>query len=120
MKAYTNPQQGKILAEILPPETADMYWIDIKENGFWKAEIIQGIYEPYSTNTPCWSLAALLDTLPTLDDRNPIICKDVRYDKWHIVYHSTASLNLVETDCYDNLIDACVDMIVNLYEQNLL
>ncbi len=40
MKAFTDVEQSKKLAEILPIESADMYFND---------------------NEPCWSLAALLE-----------------------------------------------------------
>ena len=48
MKSYTDLNQSKKLAEILPIESADMCFND---------------------NEPCWSLAALLDILPeTIED----------------------------------------------------
>jgi len=101
MKAFTNIEQSKKLAEILPIESADMCFND---------------------NEPCWSLAALLEALPTIDDgnRNPVICKDIRLNKWHIVYHGTAVEPTIDSGVYDNLIDACVEMILKLHEEKLL
>lgn len=56
----------------------------------------------------------------TLDDRNAEFCKDIRYDKWHVYYHSTATLSIIDTERYDNLIDAAYEMIMKLHELNLL
>ena len=69
--------------------------------------------------TPCWSLAALLDILPTLDERNPVLCKNIHFDMWHILYHETASLELIETGLYAYPVDACYEIILKLYEQKL-
>ena len=69
---------------------------------------------------PAWSLAALLNLLPTLDDRNAILCKDIRYDKWHICYHGTATLSMIDTERYDNPVDACYEMIIKLNELKML
>jgi hypothetical protein len=69
---------------------------------------------------PCWSLAALLDVLPTIDDRNAIFCKDIRYDKWHVFYHGTATLPRIDTERYHDVTDACVEMILKLHERKLL
>jgi len=119
MKSYTDIEQSKKLKEILPFESADMEWlIDY-----------YGLEEPFplpvkdrvnENEEPCWSLAALLDILPTLDERNPEFCKDIRYNQWHIIYHGTATLDLIDTERYENLIDACYEMIIKLYKQKLL
>lgn len=64
MKAYTDLEQSKKLAEILPIETADMGWYyscnpNSARNQMWagtKAE---------NADIPCWSLAALMNLLPS-------------------------------------------------------
>ena len=61
MKSYTDIEQSKKLAEILPFESADMYYGYKKD----KPE-----YLPYSDTEvvglcfPCWSLSALLALMP--------------------------------------------------------
>ncbi len=112
MKSYTDIEQSKKLAEILPLESADMCYINdgtatkIDANSYsvrysmWKDCVVEII--------PCWSLAALLSVLPsaTLDSSNDhyyrIRCMK-RFTEW-----------------YDNAIDACYEMIVKLHELNLL
>ena len=118
MKGYTSLEQSKKLAEILPLESADGYWF----KGFPPQPYMvytKGTPNP-GEHIPCWSLAALLDVLPTIDDRNAIFCKDIRYDKWHVFYHSTATLPLIDTERYHDVLDACVEMIIKLHEQNIL
>jgi len=115
MKSYTDLEQSKKLAEVLPLESADMiYPSDFDFPFVW-------IEKPKKDKNaiPCWSLAALLDILPTLDDRNANFCKDVRYDKWHVYYHSTATLSIIDTERYDNLVDAAVELIMKLHELKL-
>ncbi len=115
IKSYTDLEQSKKLAKILPLESADMiYPSDFDFPFVW-------IEKPKKDKNaiPCWSLAALLDILPTLDDRNANFCKDVRYDKWHVYYHSTATLSIIDTERYDNLVDAAVELIMKLHELKL-
>ena len=84
---------------------------------------------------PAWNLAALLDVLPILDNRSPVIPKtfDGKYrvvyhstacergiipktfdGKYRVVYHSTACERGIFTHDYDNPVDACVAMIEKL------
>ena len=127
-KAYTSLKQSKKLAEILPHKSADGTWekvsicgakIDIHEDMQYRHNEI-----PFSffsgIGVPSWSLAALLNILPTIDDRNAVFCKDVRCDKWHIFYHGTATLPLIDTERYHDIVDACVELIIKLHEQKLL
>lgn len=118
MKYYTNIEQSKNLAEILPIESADGYWF----KGFPSQPYM--VYTRVTPNPgehiPCWSLAALLDVLPTIDDRNAVFCKDIRCDKWHVFYHGTATLPLIDTERYLDVVDACVEMILKLDELKLL
>lgn len=69
IKSYTDLEQSKKLAEIIPPETADMEYLAIKETGelvgavpFVKddSEIEDSAYSHTYERIPCWSLAALL------------------------------------------------------------
>ncbi len=126
MKAYTNLQQSKKLAEILPLESADMwYWHfptapTYNNYGypmFHKGEDIH--------NVPCWSLASLLEQLndeitdDNGNDYNLTIVKEGL--QYQLYYHdSWGQVEDIETDYYDDLVDACVEMIIKLHEMNLL
>lgn len=102
-KIYTSIEQSKKLVEILPIESADMFYrdngIDVKL--MWE-------HNAQKVTSPCWSLTALLNVLPsaTLDSSNDhhfrIHCME-RYTEWH-----------------DNAVDACVEMILKLKELKLL
>lgn len=135
VKAYTDLEQSKMLAKILPIESADMYWlnrhIDLTESKYEvfvvdKSNKHIDFFKSYAVAVdnneiiPCWSLAALLSVLPTIHDRNAEFCKDISYDKWHVYYHSTATLSIIDTNRYENVIDVCVEMIIKLHKSNLL
>ena len=115
MKSYTDIEQSKKLAEILPLESADMCY------RYYSGGMITGygdcvLAKSFSTgknvirenDLPCWGLSALLDVLPsaTLDSSN---------DHYY-------RLNCMEryTEWYDNPVDACCEMIIKLYEQKIL
>ena len=129
MKAYTDLEQSKKLAIFLTPDSADMEYLTIKKTGSFigtvpfvkdDSEVENSAYSHTYNRIACWSLAALLSVLPTLDDRNAEFCKDIRYDKWHVYYHGTATLSVIDTERYDNLIDAAYEMIIKLHKLNLL
>lgn len=106
MKGYTDIEQSKKLAEILPFESADMYWWTSGKRYYIEA-IDDDDFEE-DKDIRAWSLAALLDVLPsaTLDSSS---------DHYYRLYCMTKY-----TEWYDNPVDACVAMIEKLHEQNLL
>ena len=127
IKSYTDIEQSKKLAEILPIESADMKWF------FWKEDIdkpkiptfgySKTAAEDYKNTKavylPAWSFAALFDVLSILDNRSPVISKT--FDrKYRVVYHSTTYEKAILTTDYDNPVDACYEMIIKLHELNLL
>ena len=108
MKSYTDIEQSKKLAEILPIESADMYYI----NGDFGKISIEGwennVHD--EDDIPCWSLAALLSVLPnyqlqTQDDGIGILCS------------CNGEFNIITAD---NPINACYEMIIKLKEINSL
>ena len=115
MKAYTNGKQSKILADILPLESADMYYAyDIPYAIPYKNGI--------GSEKPCWSLAALLDVIPKhIKDYN-ILRIDISDNDFAIWYDEVGFgvNNDLPDITADNEVDACVDMIVKLHELNLL
>lgn len=106
IKSYTDLEQSKKLAEILPLESADMYYE-------WPNKKVRFKDDGYSGMCfPCWSLAALLSILPELQNGKPIIALDDNY----ITYPHISDLHTKA----DSLVDACVAMIEKLHKLNLL
>jgi len=133
VKSFTDLQQSRKLAEILPLESADMiyimyhngekpqngdanlstvfessehrwYWIDIIDES-WDIHIGEDI--------PCWSLAALLGVLEhprCFQGDKPIYWFCGCFGKNNL-YHEVEA---------DNPVDACYKMIIELHKLNLL
>jgi hypothetical protein len=108
MKAYTDIEQSQKLAEILPLESADMFYTLIDQGLY--LEVKQGI-EPSKDDIPCWSLAALLEVLPKIYLLKPIL--DLEENS---ILYSGTNFDVKA----DNIIDACVEMIVKLHELKVL
>jgi len=133
VKAYTSLEQSKILAEILPLESADMWWLYITAQGKYIAMMYEepdphylARMESYGIKDAairCWSLAALLNILHFRQnditslsgggykDGNYISdwCLDYEYDNGD--YQKTFG---------GNPVDACYEMILRLHELKLL
>ena len=143
MKSYTDIEQSKKLAEILPIESADMWWS--KNFIYYNPTAAIGISAEYSnvytykfgeSDIPCWSLAALLDILPSefkyyettyeIDIRKYALTDDV--DLYQIAYRNCkidenghhSWKDIINTGEKEDLIDACVEMILKLKQRNLL
>ena len=127
MKSYTNIKESKKLAEILQPESADMCWGISDETLKWKTFPYLMPWRDYTAKEhylPCWSLAALLDQLEDIVvDENgyeyklEIIKEGVQY---YLVYEGMLDAACYETSLFDDLIDACVEMIVTLKKKDLI
>lgn len=141
MKAYTDLEQSKKLQEILPLESADMYYQYIlpKSNKIEHtpkhgnpAEALEWYNkgytkfgkEPLSLKEyciPCWSLAALLDILP-----HEIKIWDITYNikiypnnnNWFISYKNNNEEFIGTYSTF--LIDACIEMIIKLKKKGLI
>lgn len=141
MKAYTDIEQSKKLAEILPIESADSHYVrkstDFRGNpvdGKWSeprygntnSKYAHYVVQNFSSyeKLPCWSLSALLDYMhkvdlfPDITDFNGEFKLVVSY----VNEEGEKILGNVQTiiSRNENLIDGCVEMIVKLNEQNLL
>jgi len=121
IKSYTDIEQLKKLAEILPLENADMEYLAIKENGllvgavpFVKddSEVEDSAYSHIYDRIACWSLTALLNVLPRIEGLKPVLDLEMNY----IQYPSDIDLSATA----DNPVDACVVMIEKLHELKLL
>jgi len=124
IKSFTDLQQSKKLAEILPHESADMEFMFLKEDNSMVGRVPfvkDGYEEPdcgYNI-VPCWSLAALISILPILERKGyqkakPRLSYNVAINKWIVDSH------VYTTDAYDNLVDACYEMILKLHELKML
>ena len=131
MKAYTDIEQSRKLAEILPIESADMWWS--KNFIYYNPTATIGISAEYSNvytykfgkdDIPCWSLAALVGIFPpSYDDGQhffALINNNLYgYTEWLCCYEASNGNTLNE--CYaDNPIDACYNMVLKLKEKDLL
>lgn len=123
MKSYTDIEQSKKLTEILPIDSADMWWS--KNFIYYNPTAAIGISAEYSNvytykfgedDIPCWSLAALLSvfSLPRL-----MLDEQEDGERGWLVSHYTDDYRY---DSYyrDEPIDACYDLILKLHEQKLL
>lgn len=139
IKSYTDLEQSKKLAEILLLESADM-WYPNSENrnkieyGFDVTR--QQIYIDYKDGLPCWSLASLLSILPNeIITDNRFECHyqiDIRkYDGgdnttlYQIAYGNNRGSSgswhdMINTGEKENLIDCCVQMILELNKLKML
>ena len=110
IKSYTDIEQSKKLAEILPLESADMYWwstslryyIEAMDDGDFNEE----------GDVRAWSLAALLSVLP----RETRLLKSATDD---IFYHIDCPKGNVD-EWFDNPVDACYELILKLNELKML
>ena len=118
MKAFTDIEQSKKLVEILPKESADMFYLS-----YGNVKLMWEHLKDVPLTKPCWSLAALLNILHSIQDGIPILSggsyKNGNYiSDWCIDYEFNNG-NYLKTFAA-NPVDACVAMIEKLHEQKLL
>lgn len=121
MKSYTGIEQSKKLAEILPIESADMWWLYITAQGKHIAMMHEepdphylARMESYGIKNGaihCWSLAALLGFIP-----------NYKLSSEHNYHTCTAETSFGEETVgwFDSPVDACYEMILKLNELKLL
>lgn len=127
MKSYTDLEQSKKLAEILPIESADMkilsFGIDIKRRVVPVDDIAVLNRED---EIPCWSLAALLNYLREIDS-----FPEIYADEFAVTMNISYFYRDVENECRlehmdsinvkeETFIDACYEMILKLKEKDLI
>ena len=137
MKSYTDIEQSKKLAEILPIESADMFIACVfnKEQqthsynfhilstwGYKNFDELKERENKFVQFIPCWSLTALLNVIPKHIDEFNVLRIDISTNDFAIWYDEIGFG--VNNDLPDiekeSTIDACVEMIVKLHEMNLL
>lgn len=137
MKSYTDIEQSKKLAEILPIDSADMCWcnnsikgVNYTDDFAIHTHTIQELkeafdkalngWDKYWELIPAWSFVALLNAV----DFSTI---NLHYDNarkdWvasATIHDSTKHCTKYESTRAFNLVDACYEMIIKLHELNLL
>ena len=123
MKSYTDLEQSKKLAEILPLESADMFYHYVTSVKNYYEDVpkyiqVSNHFVFFHNDIPCWSLVVLLDFLPNNQGR---YIKSLYWfdDAWHCEYVDEDGAGILGTSA-DNAIDACYEMIIKLHEQKLL
>lgn len=137
MKNYTDIEQSKKLAEILPLESADMRYGYIAPYDY-SDRMYDGGYDDvpypkdflkrnpnfseneYDGEFPCWSLMALLNILPNSIYDNTDEFSQLEFTKKSVAYIQGINDSIKIGILKDNLIDACYEMIIHLNELNLL
>ena len=128
IKSYTDLEQSKKLAKILPLESADMYWWPTSLRYYIEA-MDDGDFNEEEGHVRAWSLAALLDVLPKDKSIDCAITfgyyngKGEYIEKWLCAFEKEGETTddfIIETIDGSNPVDACVDMILKLHELNLL
>ena len=110
IKSFTSLKQSKVLAKILPLESADMVYT--MTNGYHTPFIrIETIQEMDKDDVCAWSLAALLNIL----ERGALFKTP---QGW--VCHAYIVSKTETTNYYDNPIDACVELVLKLHKLELL
>lgn len=126
MKSYTDIEQSKKLAKILPLESADMSYRPYREEGGisdYQADLCPYKFASW-IGIPCWSLAALLNYLREVD-----YFPEINVDEFEVTmlinyYNEDEALPLAPVHNIkikaESFIDACYEMIITLNELKLL
>lgn len=127
MKSYTDVEQSKKLSSILPLESADM-WFQYTGASYNKG-VEKPIYFPVvirdsetDKDIPCWSLAALFNIIPKRIDGS-VLRMDMGEKDFNLWFDflPDGAVDIILPDITKSeSIDACVQMILELHEQNLL
>lgn len=139
LKSYTSLNQSKVLAKILPLESADMSWVscDDGKQQYYSAENRKIVLNYEKKHwIPCWSLVALLGVLPKeiphkdakyVEDRKDwtycwLLTPKCLFYKCTILLENGGRYDDVFAEVYHqgNPVDACYVMILMLHELNLL
>lgn len=124
MKAFTDIEQSKMLAAILPHETSDMYWSRCAITDFGDGELkVSYAAEPCNISQfkhtkddiPCWSLAALLGVIKPINENTYTIIGTL--DGGAIISFDEITNVMYQEE---EIIDAVFEMIVWLKEKDRL
>ena len=120
MKNCTSLEQAKKLVEFLSTETADMCYNISSRSIYEPPSMIPynkfaecfGVGKTPDFLIPCWSFTALFSVLP----KSAYLEKGASTELCRI----TLPIELISSDWTLEPVDACVDAIIKLHEQNLL
>jgi len=114
-KSYTDLEQSRKLAEILPLDSADMYYINGDIDKIMLRKWENDMHD--EDDIPCWSLAALLKIIPDV----VVSTMKENSNKWEIASWNGIDLDqIISIDDFDNPVDACYEMVLKLHELNRL
>ena len=117
IKNSTDINQSKVLAEFLPNESADMYYTPplIKGHTDYIPHLKRKLPIDWDIEQaiPAWSLTALLNALPRIVN-NETLFVETSPSLWHIGYRNVYIARAA------NLVDACYELTLELYELKLL
>lgn len=134
MKGYTDLEQSKKLAEFLPLESADRFYMFESINGephYHPIIITEHMNRNFIISEHnsgggviSWSLTALLEIIPYTiyksDNEFYRLGIDKGYNDYAVWYNNNG-FTVDDLDVTsDNFVDACVEMIIKLHEQKLL
>lgn len=126
-KFCTTIKQSEKLLKFLSHDSADMYYpnrVGI-DNYPLSVEWKNGL-PLLSQEIPCWSLQALLDEIPDtiINKQEEDLRLHIEKDGYsYVLFYEneyTGDMFEIETDYHDNMIDACVEMLVKLNKKKLL
>ena len=117
IRAYTTIEQSRKLAEILPLESADMYYFRQIDNDYFPPNVesicpiplFKDGKEDFNYDIRCWSLAALLGVLPKYELYN--FGDTIQLD---------VNLEAFATEGDETLLDLVVNMIIHLHDLKIL
>lgn len=147
VKSYTDLEQSRKLAEILPIESADMAWCNNSIKGVnytdpfsanlhtveeMRKTFDEALYgwDKYWELIPCWSLAAILELMPSYlfeyergIDLN--IYRNLNGKGWHVSYMPNNIIDMKKDKFRlitngDSPIDAAFEMVLKLHELKVL
>lgn len=110
-KICTDINQSKKLIELgIDISTADMLWTyDFMVNDINGLNVISEQLKPEENDIPAWSLTALMGLIPP----GNILLRDALNGKYKCI-------NTVDSDYYDNPVDAAFEMVVWLKQNGKL
>ena len=131
MKAYTDLEQSKKLAEILPFESADIHYATwtILDGDFIvspnQGSTIEDLQEDYGEQIiPCWSLAALLNYLREIDFFPKIEANEFSVTM-NVCYYGKnkrkvlTPIHEIKVEA-ESFVDTCYELILKLNEMKIL
>ena len=129
IKNFTSLKQSRKLAEILPLESADNVIVTFGCREGTKTivmpketlDIIRTPFTDIRNTIPCWSLAALLGVLNSIDGWYPGIDSQINGNMWQICmfsYETGSDISIAAIN--KELVDTCYEVILKLHERKML